>query len=170
MHRNTFILVSILAVIAALLIGVNIGRNMGSNQRTESPSPTPVITPKPTTATITKSTCGIIFQYPNSLQLIESSGSGIILANTAKPDDSVVITCQEDIPRIPLAPEKIETFTIKSDTTGASVSAKLYHDASQKDGTPVDKLIFTHPTTQMDVFIAGFGATFQQLLATLKLE
>lgn len=171
MHRNTLLLTAILAVIAALLIGVNIGRNL-SQTRTVQPSPTPVASgsPTPTFAMISNSICGISFQYPNTLQALESSTSGMILANVKAPDESIIIACQEDIPRVPLTEDKIDTVILTNDTGGASISAKLYHDASQNDGKPIDKLIFTHPITRMDVFVAGFGNTYQQLITTLKLK
>ena len=81
--------------------------------------------------------------------------------------NSVALACQEEIPRPPLTLENIEEVTLIS-TSGASISGSLYHDASAKDGAPVDELIFTHPTTGLDVFLAGFGATFQQILSSLK--
>lgn len=162
MHRNTLLLVAFLAVIAALLIGINVGRSL---TKTTQISPTPL--PSPTIGYLQASSCGVSFTYPNFLKGMESSTSGAILVNTTNPNDSIVIVCQEDIPRVALPPEKIETISISG---VASVSALLYHDTSQKDGTPIDKLIFTHPKTKLDVFVAGFGTTYQQLLQSLKLE
>jgi hypothetical protein len=52
-----------------------------------------------------------------------------------------------------------------------STSATLFHDASQKDGTPVDKLIFTLPSLPlMDVYVAGFGDTFNALIKTITIK
>lgn len=161
MHRNTLLLVAFLAVIASLLIGFNVGRGL-----TKTPQPTPTPLPSPTIGYLQASACGVSFTYPNFLKGMESSTSGAILVSTTNPNDSIVIVCQEDIPRVPLPPEKIETITI---TGTASVSAKLYHDTSQKDGAPIDKLIFTHPKTKLDVFIAGFGPVFRDLIASLEL-
>lgn len=165
MHRNTLLLVALLAVVAALLVGINVGRSINRPEVSQSPTPTP--TPTPTLAYLSASACGVSFSYPNFLKGMESSTSGAILINTANPNDSIVIVCQKDIPRVPLPPEKIETIPL---TGTASISAKLYHDASQKDGAPIDKLIFTHPKTKLDVLLAGFGPVFRDLIASLKLE
>lgn len=169
MPKNTLLFVSFLAVIAALLVGINIGRSLAPQQTATAPTPTPIVTQSPITL-LTGSTCGITFQYPSTLTAMESSTSGVILANSKTPGDSIIVICQDDIPRIALTPDKIETMKILSATNAASASAKLYHDASAKDGTPVDKLIFTNPKTGQDVFVAGFGATFNQLIGTLKLQ
>ena len=170
MPKNTLLFVSFLAVIAALLIGINIGRSMAPQSALSTPTPTPKITATPTVAMILGSTCGITFEYPSTLTAMESSGSGMILANTTKPEESIVVVCQDEIPRVALTPDKIEPRKILSATGNASASAKLYHDTQEKDGTPVDKLIFTHPTTKQDIFIAGFGAIFNQIISTLKLQ
>jgi len=170
MHKNTLLFVSFLAVIAALLIGFNLGRATPQLSNTPTQSLTPIPTPRPTLGYVSASTCGITFTYPNSLTPMESSGSGIILIDSEQPDTSIVVVCQEEIPRIALTPDKIETMTIQSSTGSASVSAKLYHDVSGRDGTPLDKLIFVHPKSNLDVFVAGFGPVFQQLIASLKLQ
>lgn len=169
MHRNTLLFVAFLAVIAALVVGVQIGRRTTLFETTTVPSPT--IHPTPTGATLLYSNkdCGISLSYPNSLQQIESSLSGTILASVTTPSASVIIICQKDIPRVPLPPEKIETITFSGISGGATVSAKLYHDASARDGTPIDKLIFTNPNTGIDVFIGGFGDIFNELIRTIKL-
>lgn len=165
MHRNTLLVTAILAVIAALLIGISIGRSL--NRPGVSQSPTPTLSPSPTLAYLSASACGVSFTYPNFLKGMESSTSGAILVNTTNPNDSIVIVCQENIPRVPLPPEKIETIAL---TGTASVSAKLYHDASAKNGAPIDKLIFTHPKTKLDVFIAGYGPVFRELITSLTVE
>lgn len=170
MPKNTLLFVSFLAVIASLLVGIQIGRSMSPQQENIAPSPTPKITATPTLHFVNGSSCGVRFQYPSSLTVMEGSGSGMILANVTKPEESIVVVCQDDIPRVALPDDRIETKKILSTTGTASVSAKLYHDASQKDGTPMDKLIFTHPKTNQDVFIGGFGVIYTQLLDTLTLE
>lgn len=169
MHKNTLLLASLLAVIASLLVGFNVGRNM-SQSAVPEPTPTPNLSPTPTLAYLTETSCGVSFQYPNTLTAMESSGSGLILANLTSPESSIVMVCQEEIPRVPLAPNLMESTSIKAATGTATVSATLYHDTSAKDGTPIDKLIFTHPKTGLDVFIAGYGATFNQLINSLKLQ
>ncbi len=169
MHKNTLLLTAFLAVIAALLVGINIGRSLPAAQ-SPSPSPTPLTTPTPTLAMLAGETCGISYLYPNTLRPFESSDSGVVLTHTTKPEESIVIACQEDIPRVPLTDDNIEPMVIRAATGSASASANLYHDTSAKDGAQVDKLIFTHPKTKLDVFIAGFGITFNQLITTIKLR
>lgn len=170
MHKNTLLFTSVLAVAAALLVGFRVGRRF--QQPPSSPSPTPA--PSPTAKasmleTFTSQACGITFQYPNSLNKLDGASGSAILTDPANEKNSIVVTCQADIPRPPLPADKIETVAIASATGAASVSARLYHDASAKDGTLVDALIFLHPTRGVDVFIAGFGEVFQGILATLRL-
>lgn len=159
-----------LAVIAALLIGFNLGRSFPKQDAViTQPSPTPFISPTPTLAYLSATTCGIAFHYPNSLTPIESSGSGTIFASENDPEATVLVICQADIPRVPLTPDKMEVRTIRAATGSATVSATLYHDASAQDGTPIDKLIFTHPKTGLDVLIGGIGPIFQQFIASITL-
>jgi hypothetical protein len=173
MQRNTLLLVAILAIIAALVIGIQIGRKTATAELTPTPtaSPAPLKPDQQPAAmqTYLNANCGISLRYPGTLQEVESTTSGTILADQQTPASSVLIICQEDIPRVPLPPDKIETIKLTSVTGDASVSAKLYHDASAKDGTPIDKLIFTNPKTKLDVFIGGFGETFNQVIKTVKL-
>lgn len=170
MHKNTLMVVSFLAVIAALLVGFNLGRRMQSaSPVSDEAKITPITSPTPTLAYLSGNTCGITFQYPNTLTPIESTASGTILASRDKPDDSIVIICQHDIPRTPLTDDRMERMTIRAATGSATISATLYHDASAKDGSPIDKLIFTHPKTGLDVFVGGIGPIYEHLLKTLKL-
>jgi len=159
-----------LAVIAALLVGFNLGRSFPKQDTEDTqPSPTPLTSPTPTIAYLRATACGIAFQYPNSLTPIESSDSGTIYASTSDPDATVLVLCQNEIPRIPLTPDKMEARTLRAATGSATVSATLYHDASAKDGTPIDKLIFTHPKTGLDVLIGGIGPIYQQFIASISL-
>lgn len=172
MHRNTLLTVSILAVIAALLVGIRIGMSVQTSTHsapvTQIISPTAKPTPLPVYATYTDKACDLSVQYPSNLQILESTTSGTILADQDDVNGSIVIVCQQDIPRVPLPPEKIESLVLTA-TNSASVSAILYHDASPKDGTPIDKLIFTHPRTGVDVLIAGYGTVFNSIIRTIKL-
>ena len=169
MHKNTLLLTAFLAVIAALLVGFNLGRTIPQSS-TKVNAPTPIGSPTPTFAYLSGAACGVTFQYPNTLTPLESSTSGTVFADITHPETSVVVICQKDIPQVPLAPDKIESMTIRAATGSASISARLYHDVSAKDGSPVDKLIFTHPKTGLDVFIGGFGPVFTQFITTLKLQ
>jgi len=170
MHKNTLLFSSMLAVIAALLVGFNLGRSFPKQDTEDTqPSPTPLTSPTPTIAYLRATACGIAFQYPNSLTPIESSDSGTIYASTSDPDATVLVLCQNEIPRIPLTPDKMEARTLRAATGSATVSDTLYHDASAKDGTPIDKLIFTHPKTGLDVLIGGIGPIYQQFIASISL-
>lgn len=157
MPRNTLFLVVGLAVLAAIVVGANI---MGMGRPTPIP-PIATITPTPATHAYTSETCGITFQYPTSYTQAQTPENNALFTDTS--GNSIVALCQKDIPRVPLPDDKIETITI------GDVSANLYHDASQKDGTPVDKLIFTHPKTGLDVYIVGYGIGFSQVVSTLQL-
>lgn len=169
MHRNTLLLIAFLAIIATFLIGINVARSLNPSL-TNLPPVVPTSDPSPTQSHLQASTCGLSYRYPNLFTAKESSPSGTVLMNTSDPFDTITITCQNEIPRIPLPSEKIEGVIIRAATGTASVSAKLYHDTSQRDGTPIDKLIFTHPKTKLDIFIAGFGKSFQEFLSTLKFQ
>ena len=164
MQRNTFLFASLLAVVAALLFGFNIGRRFSSKPGT-SVQPTPSLTPTPGQLSLTEysnSYCGISFSYPSGLTKLEAT-SGAVFINPNQAQDSLAVTCQDEVPRPPLPAEKIEALTI------ASVAATLYHDATGADGTPIDKLIFAHPTKGLDIFIAGFGDVFNTVIASLRL-
>lgn len=166
MPQNTFIFVSILAVIAALVVGVNVGRTFSRTEEAIVPvalHPTPMATPTPMPMTYSNSYCGISFQIPKSFLILDTASGSAVLSNPADGRDSIIILCQSGIPRPPLSDDKIESITI------ASVSARLYHDASAKDGTPIDKLIFRHPVKRMDVLLSGFSSTFQHLIQSLSI-
>lgn len=168
MHRNTYILISILAVVAALVIGVNIGKKFS-----KTPEVVPVsVTPTPTQTPIKLETysdpyCGISFSYPSTLSVLDSASGSALLTNAKDTSESVAVACQDEIPRPPLVAEKIESLILPDGE--ATIAAKLYHDASPKDGSPIDALIFRHPKKKMDVFIAGFGETFNELIKTVQL-
>lgn len=160
MHRNTLLLVIVLAIAAAIVTGVNI-----SNRNTSTTLPIPPsvssIPESPKLEEYTSTACAITFQYPETFTKAETPDNNSIFTDAS--GHSIVVLCQKDIPRVPLPDDKIGTVTIGSTT------AKLYHDTSQKDGTPVDKLIFTHPETGLDIYIAGFGVGFNQVVSTLQL-
>lgn len=175
MHRNTFILVAVLGIIAALVIGVNIGRktvietkseldtaNIITNQQSIPPIPSP--TPSIVLLSYSSSQCGITFSYPATLSKLEADAGAAVFIDTQNPGQSIAVTCQADIPRPPLKNEFIETISV------GSISAKLYHDASEKDGEKMDKLIFEHPKTKLDTFISGYGTNYQTILRTLTIH
>ncbi len=170
MQRNTFIFTAVLAVIAALVVGVNIGKSMRYNPTPSIPEViSPTATPAPTLVDYTNERCGVTFMHPSNLQRLESTASGTILTDPKNQQDSIIIVCQKDIPRVPLAADQMEKLTIVSASGSATLSATLYHDASEKDGTKIDKLIFYNPYKKLDVFIAGFGNVYQNAIKTIKL-
>lgn len=171
MHRNTLLLIAGLGIFAALVFGVNLGRKLSPQPSANNQFTTPTVS-QPTTAPLqnsslleyTNTTCGVSFQYPSQLTKLESADGSAIFSDPEKPDESLAVTCQKDIPRPPINTKQIDVFRLD-----ATTSANLYHDTSAKDGTPVDKLIFTHPKTKLDVYLAGFPELMKLILPTLTL-
>jgi hypothetical protein len=167
MHRNTYLLVIFLALLAALVVGVNIGKSFTTKQVPSAPSsPTPMPTLAP--LSYTNTVCGFSLLYPADLTMMENTTASAILTNTKDTTQSVIIACQEDIPRPALALSNIEKILIPN-PKGTTVSANLYHDSSPKDGSPIDELIFKNPKNGIDIFIAGIGETFNQVIRTVRL-
>lgn len=168
MQRNTLLLVSFLAILAALVVGVNIGKRM-SPPAPAKPVAKPTVAPIPTPSlqTYVSSACGFSLQYTSNFSLMDSGTGSAILNFANDKSKSIVMTCQKNIPRPALTPDKIDHLLFPA-TTGASISANLYHDQNSSDGTPLDAVIFTHPTNKLDVFISGYGSPFNALLKTLQ--
>ncbi|MFH0750120.1 MAG: hypothetical protein V1917_04395 [Candidatus Gottesmanbacteria bacterium] len=160
MHRNTFVLVTILAVIAALLVGFNMGKKFNPTPEAEI-IPTPTASNEASQTSIYKNTyCGITLSYPLTMSVTEiATGSAKFSSET----DAVILACQKDIPGIAIAEENIETIPI------GSISATLYHTTTPKDGTPIDILMVRHPKTNMDVLISGIGSAFTTIIHSLTL-
>lgn len=174
MHRNTYIVVILLAVFAALVVGVNLGKRQIAQPSPTTqklvpttarniPTPPAGVSPTPTLVTFTSTSCGIAFSYSQTLTKLDTEG-GIMIIDTKTPAQSVAVVCQKDIPRPALTDDRIETVKL------GSVSAHLYHDTSAKDGTPVDKLIFTHPTKRIDIYVSGLGEVFNQISSSLIIK
>ncbi|MBU1327322.1 hypothetical protein KKB64_02415 [Patescibacteria group bacterium] len=165
MHRNTYLLVLLLAVVAALVVGVNLGRNY-SNQLTinnQQSTSQPTISPRPPKLLeYSNQYCGISLTYPDSLQKLEAT-AGAIFTDTVNATESVALVCQKNIPRPSLPADQIETVQI------GSVAAKLYHDSDPKDGTPIEEFVFSHPTIHLDIFLAGFGETFNAIIKSIQI-
>ncbi len=173
MQRNTYLFVTILAIFAALVVGVNVGRKVASLQTPPQPAsttaPTPIASPTPKLLIYTNQLCGFSLQYPDTLTKLEdASGSAIFVQGNSKTQ-AIAIACQKNMPRPPISESNIETVSLTNDLGTASISAKLYHDSSSKDGTPMDALIFRNHKNGLDIFIAGFGETFSSILKTIKL-
>jgi hypothetical protein len=167
MPRNTLALVIVLGMFAILIVGVNIGKiQISKNTQTAVPqkaqTPTKSPTPTPFPLTWNSSECGVSVQYPSNLSKLEAP-SGVFFTNTKDAKDTVVIACQKDIPRPALTDDKTEKYSV------GSISGTLYHDASEKDGTPIDKLIFRLKKPTTDVYIAGVGPSFTSIVHSLTL-
>lgn len=156
MHRNTFVLTIILTIAAAVIVAINLVNLIRGNPNTIVVGiPTPALSPTPSTEQFkqfTSAACEVSMFYPGNYQVTEEGNSARLIKDDSS--DVIVLTCQKEIPRPPLAPERIEKITI------GTVSAILYHDGSGKDGTPIDRLIFTHPGNGLDVYLAGIGENF----------
>jgi hypothetical protein len=173
MPKNTRIVVIILTILAALVVGVNIGNKFnptltgGQDQKTSpTKAQSPVITPTPkiSLSVYQSAICGISFSYPKSLTLMDVETGGAMLIDSKNPAQSIAVICQKDIPRPALPINKTESGKV------GTISATLYHDSSAKDGTPVDKLIFTNPKTKMDIFVSGTGDSFKTVTSTLEVR
>src|SRR3989338_1170829 len=160
MAKGTILFLFLLAIIATLLFGINIGKKINLNQPPSVPSPT-LTSIKPTliptipvasnsattvgnTTTYINNNCGYQISYPAAWTRLESDPRSVALENPATSSGKLAIVCQEEIPRVPLPEEKIEDIKL------GTISAKLYHDSSQKDGTPIDKVIATIPGKNLD--------------------
>ena len=175
MYRRTYAFTIVLAIIATLIAIVNITgviRNKPVTRDTTISTTSATITPTtdaPSTKIYTNKTCLFSLLYPDIYTLHEDA-SGTASLVQGNSDDAIVMTCQKDIPRPPLPPTSIETKRIPSTANTATISAKLFHDKSAEDGKPIDALIFYNPSIDKDVFIAGYGDTFMQILATLSVQ
>lgn len=167
MHRNTYLLVSALSLVAVILAGVNIGRKFPVQQSpSKLPTPSPADSPvqlqaQPATKSYQNRFCRLAFDYPSDLTVLENaSGSAAFTGKTA--DEGIILTCQGRVPRPSVPQERIENIRI------GSVSATLYHARTASEGAAFDSVIFTHPQTQFDVFLAGAGESFRKLILSLS--
>lgn len=174
--RNTYLFISILAVIAALMIGINIGRQFPVSDAGISPLPSPVTPTIQMVESVTKNYrnnfCKVAFDYPGTFTIFENAsgsaaftqpqrrGAGFTGSTT---DDGIILTCQKDIPRPGVSSQSMETVRI------GSVAATLYHTQTASDGASIDSLIFRHPMTKLDVFLAGTGEVFRKLISSITL-
>lgn len=176
MPKRAIALLIFLTVIATLLIGINIGKKLSLSQgqplQTAS-SPSPFISPTliPTvTASLQEGislyrdvNCGYEFQYLGSYK--QFSNEGFTSIQISDPEGSLpdlVATCQAEIPKPPLAAERIEAIVLDG------VRTFLYHDTSQKDGSPRDEIIVKHPLKNLEIIIAGYGEYFNEATSSFK--
>ena len=186
MAKGTIKLFFSISIFATILFGINLGKKLVSNQLPTtnyqlptsilSPSPTPTIYIFPTISsspsrtikkstgitTYTDGTCGFSFSYPGSFIKQKSTNQqATIITDPDDPQAAIAATCAASIPRPPVTSDKIEAITMDK------VAATLYHDQNS-DGTPRDEVIVKHPTSGMEIILAGYGSTFQQVLTTFK--
>ena len=142
---------------------------MPRSQQVTTPTLTPIYiqtTPIEFSAdisTYTDDKCGFTISYKGSyLEQKTENYTSTIITDPQNPNQTIVSTCQDEIPKPPLPPEKIEDIVLDG------VYAKLYHDASSKDGTPRDEVIIKHPTLNHEIIIAGFGPAFNMSIASFK--
>lgn len=168
MHRNTYLLVTLLAVIAALLVGVNIGRQfIPASGSLSVLSPTPPLLPSDQTVqsdlkSYRNNFCKVAFDYPGTFTIFENA-SGSAAFTGDNPDDGIILTCQKDVPKPSVSSQSMETVRI------GSIAATLYHTQTASDGASIDSLIFRHPATKLDVFLAGTGEIFRKMISSLSL-
>jgi hypothetical protein len=195
MPRGTAFLIIALTAIAFLLIGINFGKTLSVKLALPNPipsplptsTPSPTLTPVPTekiiptinisiypsstsskgvnsgTSTFTDGTCGISFTIPGGyLRTSSQNGKSSIFTDPNDPNAMIAATCASQIPRPPLPAEKVEAILLDG------VAATLYHDSNAKDGSPRDEIIAKHPTSGQEVFVAGYGETFQRALKSFK--
>lgn len=186
MAKNTLFFLFALSILAALLIGVSIGRRVEKTNITvkntpnipsPSPSPSPTATPTPIvfptlesspsakskgTSTYSDADCGYTFSYPGSyLRSNTTNQQSVIFTDQDNPKAYIAIACAQLLPRPPVTSDKIEAITI------GSMAATLYHDKNP-DGSPRDEVIVKHPKTGVEIIIAGYGSTFQNVLFSFR--
>lgn len=176
MYRNTFLLICALAIFTALLVGIKIGRTYQSKDGSEAATSSPgqVRQPQPQTGPgpkpYTNAFCKLSFEYPSTFKVLENaSGSAAFIPDQSESskrtgpsaEEGILLTCQRYIPRPPLNGSQKEDIRI------GSVSASLYHTKTASDSATMDSLIFRHPGTKLDVFLAGTGETFLQLISSI---
>lgn len=163
MHRNTAVLLVVLALLATLVVGIRVGSTLNPI----SPLPTVNTSPEPIASTqalkhLTHAGCGVSFEYPGNLELVEASDSAILSPPGATESlaNRIIVVCS-DFPKPPLPDDKVEEATV------AGQLATIYHDSSAQDGAPVDVVVFTHPKTRKEIGLFGFGEVFEKVLETV---
>lgn len=114
-------------------------------------------------STYTDSSCGFSFSYPGGyLSSNTVNGKSVILTDPDDESQQIIGACEDEIPKPPLSPEKVESIIVDGVTTN------LYHDADSQSGKPRDEIIVRHPTNGKEIIIAGFGDTYNAALASFK--
>ena len=166
MPRNTFILVSILAVIAALIVGVNAGRfitgDSQSKNADKTPEPSVSIPPVIKYIFYKNTVCGISFSVPEDYRTLESTGGSTLFIKKEDPSQSVTLICQNSLPPMAEASGSASRIMI------GSVSAMLSSVISEK-GVSVRSLDIIHPKTDLNIRISGPRSIFEEILKSVTL-
>lgn len=163
MPRNTLLVVIVLGLAVVVIAGAQLTKPQTGPVKNQPNANRDSTASQTNKETYTDVACGIELEHPPSLTYLEGPTGSVVFTNKDSRTNAIIVTCQKDIPRPAIAEDKTEKLT------SGSVSATLYHDASAKDGTPIDKLIFTNPVNGLDIFISGYGDDFQQLIGNIKL-
>lgn len=102
----------------------------------------------------------INFKRPANWQIIKGEGGYNLKGEQGQ---EIIILWQRNFPRPSLGPEKQENFL------GLGWQGIIYHDVDNKTGQEIDKLIFSMPDKKYEVYAAGKGAIFEELIKSLKI-
>jgi len=73
----------------------------------------------------------------------------------------MVVTCASELPEPSLSPDKIESISLDNE------KAILYHDQNP-DGSPRDEIVVKNPINGLEIIIAGYGETLQQVISSFR--
>ena len=184
MTRPVIVTVIILAVVAALVAGLSIGKFIGKFEVTSvslanitpSPSDTKNVDTDASKPQITKTfqgtTCGVAFEYPDSLSRLDaqSSGSAVLMDMESTKSGTIMLLCQSNIPEpdasIAASARKI---TIKGDSTVDASTSALYYEEFASNGKPVVNLYFIHPLNNLPILLAGTGKAILIAVNSMRL-
>lgn len=172
MHRNTLIVVIILAVFAVVVAGVNILRWLSPSPSEKIPETaileptvvnTPITNPTPEMLSYSDQKCGISLSYPKSHSITEDANGDTQFLIIDQPVETVILHCQKTITPPAVSAENIRDYKV------ASISAKIYTDVKPANGKPAEKLIFHNPLNNLDVQISGAGDAYRLIIASITL-
>lgn len=160
-----------LAILAALVIGIQIGRNVATREyqalvktdlssdvnRSVKPTPEPYLA-------YLNPECGVAFEYPGGFKAVNIDETTTLFVDSGRSNLSFTLTCMDRIAKPVIGPEKTENLMI------SSVSAALYHDTAPKDGSALERLIFTHPRLNLMVELSGSGTPFETAVSSLAIR
>lgn len=166
MHRNTAIIIAVLATVAAFVVGLKLGLTLSTQElptMQSSPSPIALLpspSPRPLLKTFIHKNCGVQITYPSDYQINEASTAAILTNSSTK--DQVNLLCGENFPIPSLPPERTEQASI------AGQLATVYHDTSTETNQPLDIYVFNHPFKSVQVALFGFGEIFETIIQSLQ--